>query len=223
MANGNDNPARTRVLDTAQQLFHERGYKAVTMQDIAQALGMRQASLYYHAPRGKEQLFVDVASRTFERHREGLQQAIRSAGPDIRRQLLAVAGWLASQPPLNLFAMMHADMPALEYENVELLSLQAYRSLFGPLTEAFQAAQARGEIQDVSPDLLAGSFLGLMESIAYASANQPASPPRQVMAEIVIGMMLDGLRPRREDRSQALAQMPVSKAPAVPAYVLAAQ
>lgn len=200
MATANGNQARTRVLDTAQQLFHERGYKAVTMHDIAQALGMRQASLYYHAPQGKEQLFVEVSLQMFERHRQGLEQAIHGAGPSIREQLMAAADWFASQPPLNLFAMMHADMPALDDANVAMLSGLAYRSLFGPLTEAFRSAMERGEIRELSPDLLAGSFLALIEGIAYSSANQPGAPPRRVMAEDVIGMMLDGLHPRRQNQ-----------------------
>ena len=34
--------SRQRLLDAAQTLFHERGYRAVTMQDVARALGVRQ-------------------------------------------------------------------------------------------------------------------------------------------------------------------------------------
>jgi len=48
---------RDRILDVA--LFQERGYTAVAMRDIAEAAGMRTASLYYHFP-SKEELFVSV-------------------------------------------------------------------------------------------------------------------------------------------------------------------
>jgi len=41
------------------RLFQERGYTAVAMRDIAEAAGMRTASLYYHFP-SKEELFVSV-------------------------------------------------------------------------------------------------------------------------------------------------------------------
>jgi len=48
---------RDRILDVAEGLFQERGYTAVAMRDIAEAAGMRTASLYYHFP-SKEELFV---------------------------------------------------------------------------------------------------------------------------------------------------------------------
>jgi len=56
--------ASARVLDAAEQLFIQHGYAAVTLRTIADALGMRQASLYYHFPEGKEQLFVAMATRS---------------------------------------------------------------------------------------------------------------------------------------------------------------
>ena len=37
-----------RVLDTAAALFWEKGYAATTTREIAAAVGIQQASLYYH-------------------------------------------------------------------------------------------------------------------------------------------------------------------------------
>ena len=36
--------AKQRVMETAETLFMKRGYNAVTLRDIADALGIRQAS-----------------------------------------------------------------------------------------------------------------------------------------------------------------------------------
>ena len=195
--------ARQRLLDTAQGLFHERGYRAVTMQEIARSLGIRQASLYYHVPDGKEQLFVAVAQRSFERHRQGLQVAIDDAAPHLEGQLRAIAGWCGAQPPMNLLGMMHADMPALSQANHQVLEAAAYRCLFEPVAATFQAAIERGEIRSMQADLLAGSFLALMDGINYSSQHQPGTPPRQVMADAVISIMLDGLRPRSPSQKEA--------------------
>lgn len=192
----NHSTARQRVLDTAQALFHERGYKAVTMQDIAGALGVRQASLYYHVPEGKEQLFVEVAERSFEQMRLGLQQALAEAGPEIGAQLSAAARWFSAQPPMSLLGMMHADMPALGPANQRRLERVAYTCLFEPIASTFRAAIERGQIRAMPPDLLAGSFLALMDGVAYSSQHQPGTPPRQVMAEAMVSLLMDGLRPR---------------------------
>lgn len=185
-----------RLLDTAQALFHERGYRAVTMQDIARELGVRQASLYYHVPDGKEQLFVEVIRRSFEQQRLGLEAALLRAGSDLESQLRAAGAWFANQPPMNLLGMMHADMPALSAENHNKLNRLAAYCLFEPLAAVFAEAIARDEIRPLAPDLLAGSFLALMDGVSYSSEHQPGTPPRAIMVEGIISLLLDGLRPR---------------------------
>jgi AcrR family transcriptional regulator len=187
--------AKQRVLDMAEQLFMERGYAAVTLRDIADALGIRQASLYYHFPDGKEQLYVAMAERVFERHRQGMTQAIASAGLELGAQLAAVARWFGSQPALNFIGMMHADMPALSPASAAELSRAAYAAMFEPLRQAFQAAHDRGESRHVHLDLLAGSFLALMDGVTV-SASQQRNMPREIMSAEVIDLLLNGLRPR---------------------------
>ena len=72
---------RQRVLDAAEALFLERGYTAITLRDIADDLGLKQASLYYHFPEGKEQLFMTMSERLFDRHAHGLNAAMAAAEP----------------------------------------------------------------------------------------------------------------------------------------------
>ena len=68
--------ARQRVLDTAEALFLARGYSAVTLRDIADALAIKQASLYYHFPEGKEQLFVAVLLDGVANHFNSIKAAV---------------------------------------------------------------------------------------------------------------------------------------------------
>lgn len=185
--------ARQRVLDVAEELFMRRGYHSITLRDVADALEMRQASLYYHFPEGKEQLFVAVATRTFERHRQGMEAAMTAAPPDVSAQLYAIAGWFASQPPLNLLAMMHADMQALAPTQRQHLGRVAYEAMFIPLRKLFLAGQSRGEIRPMMPDLLAGSFLTLLDGLNHAMRQQGA-PPREVMVAEILTILLDGIR-----------------------------
>ncbi len=48
---------RARILYAARDLFAERGYAGTSMRDLAEALGMTKAALYYHFP-GKAQILV---------------------------------------------------------------------------------------------------------------------------------------------------------------------
>ncbi len=188
--------AKQRVLDVAETHFMRLGYNAVTLRDIADELGIRQASLYYHFPGGKEQLYIQVAERAFQRHRIGMEEAISTAGPELAAQLRAVAGWFATQPKISFAGMMHADMPALGSESAGSLSQSAYQCLFGPLRKIFIAAYDLGFSRDINPDVLAGCYLAILDGMAYSGAR-PGAPKRDKMLDEVISVLIDGVRVRQ--------------------------
>ncbi|BAY09412.1 TetR/AcrR family transcriptional regulator [Calothrix sp. NIES-2098] len=183
---------RERILDEAEQLFRARGYNSVAMRDIAQAVGIRQASLYYHFP-SKEQLFVAVTERMFERHRLGIQQAIGEHEDNLRSQLSAIGAWFISQPTIHFLSMVHTDMPLLDEENTARLSACSTKCIFEPICQIFAQAQQRGEIRTVRPQLLAGFFLSVMESLPLAATLADAVPKQTIVNEM-ISVLLDGLK-----------------------------
>lgn len=187
--------AKNRVLDTAQNLFNQHGYTSVSMRDIADGLGMKQASLYYHVPNGKEQLYVEVTTRCLEKHREGICAAIAQFN-DLETQLQAVSRWFFSQPPLHLFNMMEYDMAELSEEHKVELAKLAFSSLFLPIIEAFEDAVARDEIRFVDPEQFAGMFLTIVEGVSFANRTRNSRLAPEVMADQTIDVMMNGLRPR---------------------------
>jgi len=187
--------ARERVLDVAEQLFMEKGYKAVRLRDIADALGMKQASLYYHVPGGKEALFIEVAERTMQRHSAGLEQAAQAAEPHLEAQLGAIARWLLSQPPMDLIRMLNSDMPSLDEEKAAALMRVSYEAMLLPLEQLFKTAEARGEITERDPILLAGVFLSIISSIHHAPIDVDYAEHVR-MADSMIDVMLNGLNRR---------------------------
>lgn len=189
------NPARERVLTTAEKLFSERGYAAVTLRDIADALGIKQASLYYHVPGGKEALFVEVTLRGMERHRAGLEAAITSGGSDLAGQLRAAARWLLSQPAMNFGRMMQSDMPAIGPEHAERLRRAANRSLLAPLEAAF--APYIEQSDEPRTTYVAGAFLAIVESI-HALPPSFSTRPRDAMADYLIDILVNGLERTQE-------------------------
>ncbi|WP_203833100.1 TetR/AcrR family transcriptional regulator [Actinoplanes regularis] len=55
--------AREEILDAAAELFAQRGYTATSTRLIAEAVGIRQASLYYHFA-NKEQILAELLEAT---------------------------------------------------------------------------------------------------------------------------------------------------------------
>lgn len=184
--------ARERVLEAAERLFAQRGYSAVTLRDIAAEVGIRHTSLYHHVPGGKEELFVEVTERNLDRHRAGLTAAIAQAKPQIRAQLHAAADWLLSQPPMDLVRMVYSDMPTIDPADAERLSQQALVSLIEPVEAALKQAQQRGEIDHSNLGLIAGSIIGMIESM-YAVPQHAIETSRQTMAHEVLDALLTGL------------------------------
>ncbi|GAB4189955.1 MAG: TetR/AcrR family transcriptional regulator [Roseiflexaceae bacterium] len=188
--------ARERVLEAAERLFAERGYTSVTLRDIAGAVGIRHASLYHHAPGGKEELFVEVTERNLRRHQDGLEQAIGRAAPDVRSRLRAAAEWLLSQPPMDLVRMTHSDMPAIDDEHAARLTLMAYNALLSPVEQVLDDAREQGEIAHDIPGLVAGGVVGMIESLYAVPDSALAEQTRIAMAYTLIDTLLHGLYPR---------------------------
>jgi AcrR family transcriptional regulator len=184
--------ATQRVLDIAERLFMESGFAAVTLRDVAETAGMRQASLYYHFPEGKEQLYVVVVERVFERHRVGMEEAVAAVPPRLRDQLQAVADWFGSQPSINFLGMMYADLPALGQANARRVAQSAYRAMFGPLHTLFAGAMARGEARPINVDLMAGFYIALLDGITF-SLTQQNHLPRAALTQEAVKLLLYGI------------------------------
>jgi len=162
MSQSCDPSARELVLDAAEQLFASRGYVAVTLKDISNQLGMKQASLYYHAPGGKEDLFVEVMLRHLERRRKTLEQIISIEPQTLKDCLTWVGNWLLSQPPLNAIRMIQSDLPELAPEKAIHLKREMYRCIYCPVEEIFTRYQhqLRGDA-----GFMGGMFLTTIEAL----------------------------------------------------------
>jgi TetR/AcrR family transcriptional regulator, cholesterol catabolism regulator len=191
MPENSPSQAHEQVLRVAERLFRERGYAFVTMRDIADVLGIRQASLYYHAPEGKEQLFVEVTKLGLTRHHGELEQVVAQAEQAIAIQLHAVAFWLLSQVPIEFTRFFHTDLPALSKEHAVQLADLARWGWLVPLEHVFTEAYARGEIRLVDEKLMAISFMVLVESIH--DMHRYTNAPKEVLARSMIEILLDGI------------------------------
>jgi len=49
---------RQKIIDTAVELFHRRGYRSTTLDDLAQELGITKAALYHYVESKEELLFI---------------------------------------------------------------------------------------------------------------------------------------------------------------------
>jgi TetR/AcrR family transcriptional regulator len=82
MTIGTDAPKarKDEILDVATRLFAERGYEGASMNDVAEHVGMRKASLFYHFAT-KDALYEAVVDRLIASLQEPLEAIYASSGP----------------------------------------------------------------------------------------------------------------------------------------------
>ncbi|MFN8442197.1 MAG: TetR/AcrR family transcriptional regulator [Caldilineaceae bacterium] len=192
-----DNETRQRILDAAEELFSKRGYQSVTLRDIAEVVGMRHASLYYYAPKGKEGLFIEVMERMLQRHNAGMKHVLNQAGNDIGDQLRAVAHWFIHQPPMNLDRIFNSDMAMIDSVQAKRLSGMAMHMLTEPLYSALGQARGTGQIANTETGVAAMSLISLVQGVnSIPEGDWIDLTKREEIAQQAVELLLYGLLKR---------------------------
>ena len=167
-----------RLLDAAASLFASRGYSATSTREIAAALGIQKASLYYHIG-SKEELLFGVCKSSLEQIRTDVEAAVAEA-PDqlekVRALIRAHVESLLRDQEKHSVAV--AEMHLLSEER--LTQVRALRDGYENLVRSvLQEAQSAGLLrQDVHVKYLCLSLLGLMNRVeVWYRRGGPLSPP----------------------------------------------
>ncbi len=96
-------PTKRRLYETALELFGRSGYHAVSIRDIAHALGQQPSAIYFHVS-SKQDLLYDLAIVGHRTHFVSLRDALMDAGSDARDQLRAV---------VQAHVQVHLDYPSM--------------------------------------------------------------------------------------------------------------
>jgi AcrR family transcriptional regulator len=86
---------RERIMDIAANLFSEDGYNGVSMRDIANAVGIKAASLYNHFS-DKEDLYLAALENVFRERVSNLDRALKSQGTAQERLLATLKALMDS-------------------------------------------------------------------------------------------------------------------------------
>ena len=79
-------PTKRRLYETAMELFGRHGYHAVSIRDIAQALGQQPSAIYFHVP-SKQELLYELALIGHRGHYEALRNSLLEASAEPADQL----------------------------------------------------------------------------------------------------------------------------------------
>lgn len=179
------------LLDKAEQLFFERGYKSVTLDDIAAAIGVKKAALYYHVPGGKEDLFMEVIERCMERHKSSLSRIVETnlEAAGMEQTLLLAGEWLVSQPAVHIARLIASDLPSISEEHAKRVRMLVEQCLSRPLEKILEVAKMEDRLLgDV--DVILGMFFALMEPVRQVHLFTQV--PKEIILKDVVRLFLFG-------------------------------
>ncbi len=186
---------RTTILDQARTLFLERGYSVISMQQIADAVGLNKATLYHHF-RDKDDLFTAVLGRELDQSRRRLDAVIAGGGTTreiVERVARSTIAWTDGDMP-SLFMSLKNDVSA-----VRRAAFFAGRELpWRAMRPVFAAAIERGEFRPADPDVLVELFFSMTRSQAPGPWRSSPPPAIDDAVESIVSLFLDGAMSDRE-------------------------
>jgi AcrR family transcriptional regulator len=199
MAQRSADPPKRRaaeIIDAAAEVFDQRGYHGATTQDIANVLGIRQASLYYYFP-SKEEALAQICERGVEGH---IERALAIArGPEPARDKIAalIGSHLAPMRDraayVRVFLKERHHLPDATRRRVGRLARRYERIV----QDVLEAGVASGELgKDLDCRMTALAMIGMCNAAtAWYGIEQDADHDRIVAA--FARLALDGtLAPR---------------------------
>ncbi|HHW84985.1 MAG TPA: TetR/AcrR family transcriptional regulator [Chloroflexi bacterium] len=185
--------SRTIILSAAERLFVEKGYHAISMREIADAVGMTKAALYYHF-RDKEQLFMAILEGVLNELSALIEQC-HLAESSHRGQIEAIVQQIMSLPPerrasLRLASQELGNLDAATRRNF----IEQYHTQFiGRITNILAAGMACGEFRALDPGIATWTLLGMMYPYFHVTPVTGVAPTTSLIQQL-LSIFFDGLQ-----------------------------
>ncbi len=190
---------REEILVAAKAVFASRGFHATTIADVAKAAGISYGSIYW---------YFDSKDALFHALMDHQEQALRA-------HVEGEVGQLTSVDSVELFRLSvrstfeffeaDRDVVKLLFRDALVLGDRFDRHLAGihegfiaDIEKTIVAAQAAGHVVPAPPRMIAFTVAALISQLALRRLSTDDDLPAEVVADFVVTLLLDGLRPRPE-------------------------
>lgn len=183
---------RRRILAEAAGLFLARGYKGVSMKLLGEAVEVTSAALYYHFPKGKEELFTTMIQAVFvDEGVGGIDQALAGAQGFRERLTLLTSALLALPLDDRLSVLLRDAREHLKDPEHQRVILSLLDRIKGHVTGLFEEAHDAGETR---PDLPVGVLVSLYMGMLRGAKGVQTSD----RAVSLVSILLDGVTTREQ-------------------------
>ncbi len=154
---------KVKIIKTAAKLFKEKGYSAVTMRDLATAMGIKASSLYNHI-NSKQDILKTIIISLAEEFTQGMDLIKKSNNSTIEK--------------LNLIVTLHVDITAKNTYGMASLNndwmhleeqldyyLQLRKKYEQDFIDIIKFGIASNEIINTNPEVVMFSILSTLRSL----------------------------------------------------------
>lgn len=192
---------KDQILDTAEDVFAQRGFDEARMDDIAERSGLSKGAIYWYFKK-KDDIIAALLDRVFRRSIDSMRTA--AARPIAVLDRLALIGEQTSRD----FQSMSRLMPiALEFYSVALRQKKVrrhlalmYDEMLAILVPLIQEGVRSGELDDVNPRQAATLLLAAYEGLGLVWAISPKTVDWKTLGPQAALMLCSGLKKRGPER-----------------------
>ena len=184
--------ARGDILDAALRLFASRGYRATSVQDLADALGYGKATLYYYI-RSKEEILLTIHELFMRRLVDDANAVIAGQGSAAEKLRKIIVNFV------ELVGRHHAEATVVNEEMRELSPRSLKRVVAERDEYERMLTRLVGEAAAADPQVAARAILGMVNwCYRWLRANGP-------LTQREVGEQMAALVIRRPPRRPMLA------------------
>ncbi len=194
MSNPEPRDLRELILETAKNLFSQKGYHGLAMRQISESLGVAKSALYYHF-KDKEQLFLAILESYLDEMESALDRIQAQSIPGSQRVRLLVE-YILRQPPEQRSVIRLASQEMVQLSESARQSFhQVYRKKFIDKIKAIlESGMESGEFMRLDPEIATWALLGIMYPYFYSGYAAMPSVPDETIQQILT-IYLDGIGP----------------------------
>ncbi len=180
---------RSAILAAAENLFARSGYEATRLEDVAEAVGLTRAALFYYF-RDKEMLHEAMLDDAFGSLAAHLDKALSTPGPIAKRLERAVNAWVDALVTRPTIARLILRYVANSEERPAQSIYSASERLFRTYWTLFEQGRASGELNPLHDNPFHAASAVIGHTVFYVSAlailipkdNFKSLAPKQVAA-----------------------------------------
>lgn len=186
---------RDVILETAEEMFAERGYRGLSMRELASEAGVSKANLYYHFT-NKRELYLHILEQALDTLQLQLTQAAATPGTARERLTRVVDTYFdLLERKRSLIHFLMRDIGGFEGE-VRNLMIERWEDLLRPIEDVIEDGVASGELRPINPRLTALSVTSMLRSaiaLQFLTGNTEINP---TLAEHTLDLLFSGIEVR---------------------------